>query len=595
MVFLSDAHRAELQASGLTDETIERRGYATATGREDFEWALSEKKMTRNQLGAGLVIPVFEFGHNGECSQYVVKLDSPRKIDGRVLKYEARAGFASPIDVGMQGHYPLDVDVIVTEGIKKGDCLRQVFPNALVLAVNGVHSALQVARNWQQLRQDVQEIFAGRENAKISFCFDSDVQTNPDVWQGIDRMRSALDLSGYSAQIVWIPPSGDDKVGIDDFFVARGKEAVAFLFNLASDEMPIKPVRRGERARRSADQDESEQLLQEYQTFLDHQSVQLADAFVPDLWLQGVTSRDGETIPATVQGDTLVFDSHSGDLHLFNADDCVYQKRPDGDGVFQVAHWFKKLIEHNFILVPPNRQRFPDGVEGEKAYRKAVKARISQVTAIASTMKARNVYSLLQGTPVLQKDGFNRPDYSHLFPLTGGKCIDFSKTPAAGRNACPLVDTPADALFTWCSPVTVEEYEKAVLELKEPTRMNKFVEEISDGDRRQMEAILGFLGYCLHGRRKQRFFILHGQGRNGKGVLIAILCYLLGAGAYHNKGVAKAFAGRDTRHDQHWLEHRYRRVVSAPDPTGYLNEGNLLAYAGGDQMHGEKKGGVRFC
>lgn len=27
-----------------------------------------------------------------------------------------------------------------------------------------------------------------------------------------------------------------------------------FLFGLASDDMPIKPVRRGERARRSADQ-----------------------------------------------------------------------------------------------------------------------------------------------------------------------------------------------------------------------------------------------------------------------------------------------------------------------------------------------------
>lgn len=68
--------------------------------------------------------------------------------------------------------------------------------------------------------------------------------------------------------------------------------------------------------------------------------------------------------------------------------------------------------------------------------------------------------NLLQGNPKLKKDGFNLSTYLHLFPLMGGKCIDFSKTPVPGKSACPIVDTPADALFTWCSPVTAEQYEQ---------------------------------------------------------------------------------------------------------------------------------------
>ena len=87
----------------------------------------------------------------------------------QIKRYETRTGFASPIDVGMQASYVVDADVVITEGVKKEDALREVFPDAFVLAVNGVHSALQVKRNWKTLRQDVQGIFAGRENAKIFF------------------------------------------------------------------------------------------------------------------------------------------------------------------------------------------------------------------------------------------------------------------------------------------------------------------------------------------------------------------------------------------------------------------------------------------
>lgn len=147
----------------------------------------------------------------------------------QIKRYETRTGFASPIDVGMQASYVVDADVVITEGVKKGDALREVFPDALVLAVNGVHSALQVKRNWKTLRQDVQGIFAGRENAKIFFCFDSDLQANPDVWQGVDRMRSALDMSGYKSKVVWIPPVAKTRLGLTIFCSKRQRGCHVFV------------------------------------------------------------------------------------------------------------------------------------------------------------------------------------------------------------------------------------------------------------------------------------------------------------------------------------------------------------------------------
>ncbi len=65
-------------------------------------------------------------------------------------------------------------------------------------------------------------------------------------------------------------------------------------------------------------------------------------------------------------------------------------------------------------------------------------------------------------------------------------------------------------------------------EAKEPTRFLQFLEEIFNGDTSLINYVHRVLGYCITGETCQHeFYILHGEGGNGKGVLINLLKSIL--------------------------------------------------------------------
>ena len=309
--------------------------------------------------------------------------------------------------------------------------------------------------------------------------------------------------------------------------------------------------------------------------------------------MDGVAGHDGNLIEATARREEIYFDERTKYPYVLEHGDRVYKRVRADVPAAHIGRWLKGMADENVILDRPQRAAFPEGKQGEKYYRVAIKARQGAASRLLGVTKSRAVASLIAAHPDLNTEEFCQPEYDHLFPLTGGFSIDFSQAPGSDPtmpHGCPLVPTPTDARFIWRSPVTETAYVAATrTEAGGSEALDEFLGAISMDDRQTIVALLGFMGYVLHGKRKHRFFFLHGAGRNGKGVLLRLLAYLLGDGVLATN--AKAFVGRDRRHDAHWLEHRYRRLVLCADPAGYTNDSMLLSYSGGDDVQGEVKGG----
>lgn len=593
--FLQENHRQDLEASGLTQDTIARRGYISAVSEaQAAEYSDSDAlpfRLTQNQHMAGLIIPVFMDGGR-VYAQVKPFCNALTDASGKAIKYLSPAGMAfdgngQVYDFG-PGELPdpsrNDAKIFLTEGVKKGDALRQCYPDDLVIALQsptallGKKNGLIRSGIWAQISK-----YAEHE-VKIYLCFDSDMATNPDVWAAVDRCRARLsEHFADSVRIVCIPPDGDAKAGIDDFYAARGAVQVNALILLASENvaMPPTPKRDGRRRPKPTEQRDAETWLGDYKAYLEEQRATFGDSTLEATWEEE-------------QGDGILFDTITGMPYLLSEGDRIYRACRADTPAGEIARWIRNKIATGAILTPPNRAICEQGDYGIKAYRDAQRARNVLTDKLTAQTKAKNVATLLATNPNLNTEHFCDSAYDHLFPLTGGMSIDFSQAPGADSAlpfACPLVQTPPDARFTWCSPVTADAYRVAAgREYGVSEVLDDFLASISDGDNEKAIALLGFMGYALHGFRKQRFFVLHGDGRNGKGVYLRMLAYLLGDGAYNAS--PKTFAGEDKRHDAHWLEHRNRRLVACADPAGYLADSRLLPYSGGDAMPAEVKGGA---
>ena len=229
---LTDRHRAELHASGLSDETIEVAGIYTADSAEIkriLGWAPKGV-----DWGQGLVFP-FHFPDEPDTSYSRVKLDFPRDRDGKPVKYE------SPRAVGNRPYFPVGFfdalngakTTIFTEGEKKALSVTQTGTPCIGLI--GVWG-------WQdkRLRSDTGRAYGERHLipalARIDWkgrdtiiIFDSDAATKSEVRLAEARLADSLTKAGANVRIGRLPATGQDKVGVDDFLVAHGDDGPARL------------------------------------------------------------------------------------------------------------------------------------------------------------------------------------------------------------------------------------------------------------------------------------------------------------------------------------------------------------------------------
>jgi putative DNA primase/helicase len=117
-------------------------------------------------------------------------------------------------------------------------------------------------------------------------------------------------------------------------------------------------------------------------------------------------------------------------------------------------------------------------------------------------------------------------------------------------------------------------------------RWEQFLEEVFCGDRELTDFLWRSIGYSLTGSiREQIFWLLHGQGSNGKSLFLGTLRYVLGDLAYSASFSLFDYSCRDA-HPQNLAQLEARRFVTAAESAEScrLNEDRIKALTGGEPI-----------
>lgn len=220
---LAPEHRALLDASAISPEVAEGRGYWTAYSAEDMEAV----GFAPNQARApALMIPSYR--PNGALGTYQARPDDPRVIGLYTMKYETPRGGTATLDVHpSQVAAVRDVrqPLLITEGLRKVDA--GVSKGLVMLGLMGVDAWRGKDENGgKRALVDWEDIpLNGRA---VSIVFDSDVSENPKVQRSLVRFRKFLASRGATVSIIYLPRLAGEKTGLDDFFAA-GKTITELL------------------------------------------------------------------------------------------------------------------------------------------------------------------------------------------------------------------------------------------------------------------------------------------------------------------------------------------------------------------------------
>lgn len=253
-VLLPD-HRADLRASGLSDDQIRDCGFYTETDPAAVAKLLNWKNPATD-LGACLCIPFV--GALDMSSGYTrVKPSNPRRKDGKLVRYE------SPLGAPNRAYLPpatrakladANAPLLVTEGEKKAAAADQ--RGHCCIGLVGVYG-------WQAKRgTDAEDRKVGERELipdldaidwaqrKVYVVFDSDAATNPKVQLAELHLGEALQRRGADVRVVRLPAGADGaKVGLDDYLLAHGDARFHQLMFAAlppakPTTVPAAPVRR---------------------------------------------------------------------------------------------------------------------------------------------------------------------------------------------------------------------------------------------------------------------------------------------------------------------------------------------------------------
>lgn len=234
---LSDAHKALIAASAVSDAVRDARGYFTATRKAELA-ALGFSPKQR--LVPALVIPIFDAA--GKIVLHQARPDSPRKNDkGKPVKYETPGGAGMAMDVHPSARPALGnpaVPLFITEGIRKADAA--VTAGLCCIGLLGVynfrgknsHGGKTLLPDWEHVALN---------DRKVYVVFDSDVMEKAPVWDALDRLRRFLESRGAAFRVIYLPP-GDagEKVGLDDF-LAQGHGLPQLLEHARAELRPRPP------------------------------------------------------------------------------------------------------------------------------------------------------------------------------------------------------------------------------------------------------------------------------------------------------------------------------------------------------------------
>jgi hypothetical protein len=177
------------QASGISPAIIRERGYRSVHGPESYA-QLRRLGFAKVQcrLAPGLLVPIR--GRSGQPVLYQFRPDTPRTAGraGKPVKYETAAGQGMRLDFGV-GQADLlanpAMPLLITEGVKKGDCLCSYGHCVVVLAGvwnwrgSNTFGGKVALPDWEDVALNDRQVF---------IIFDNDVSSKRQVRQALDRL-----------------------------------------------------------------------------------------------------------------------------------------------------------------------------------------------------------------------------------------------------------------------------------------------------------------------------------------------------------------------------------------------------------------------
>ncbi len=216
---LSPKHQAMLDASAISPDVAEQRGYRTITSKAEIVQLGFADFQARTPA---LLIPIHGLGCVAGAVRYQLRPDDPRLNErGKAIKYETPAGARMTLDVPPATRAVLDdpsVPLIFTEGIKKVDAIESAGGYAAGLL--GVFNYRGKGEDGETADlRDFEHINLARRVTYVGY--DSDVMTNPKVKAALDGLTALLQKHGALVRHIFLPDAADGgKQGIDDFLAA---------------------------------------------------------------------------------------------------------------------------------------------------------------------------------------------------------------------------------------------------------------------------------------------------------------------------------------------------------------------------------------
>lgn len=222
-------HADQLRASSIDPAVAVARGYRSVTSKSDLERLGFSAAQS---LVPALLVPIH--GVDGHVVLRQVKPDSPRTINGKVVKYETPRNARMVLDVPPAARAQLGdlaVRLIITEGVKKADAA--VSRGLCAVALLGVWNwrgtntmgGKTALADWECIALE------GRE---VLIVFDSDVTTKPAVQEALRRLVAFLEMRRAHVAVIQLPPGPyGAKVGLDDYFAAGRTVEDLFALRIA--------------------------------------------------------------------------------------------------------------------------------------------------------------------------------------------------------------------------------------------------------------------------------------------------------------------------------------------------------------------------
>lgn len=119
--------------------------------------------------------------------------------------------------------------VVIVEGEKKALALQQaVGPRVVVIGLGGVQNFNAKERDGDRTLVKDFDVVKDWQRRKVFICFDSDVQTNPQVEKAEWRLQRALrEQLRCNARLITIDQIDDQKTGVDDLVALHGDNFLA--------------------------------------------------------------------------------------------------------------------------------------------------------------------------------------------------------------------------------------------------------------------------------------------------------------------------------------------------------------------------------